>query len=84
MKNLVILGSVLFSLSAVSQTPMSGIAGKAMSMGKEKASEVMVACKEDKAHFCEKMKTVEASKACLKENYSKLSDGCKKVINPMK
>lgn len=84
LKNLVILVSATFSLSVFSQIQTGGLTGKVMALGKEKASEAMVACKEDSAHFCEKMKTVEASKACLKENYNKLSDGCKKVINPAK
>lgn len=44
---------------------------------------MMVACKNDTAHLCKEMKTLDTQKACLKENYSKLSDGCKKVITPM-
>lgn len=84
MKKIVIIVSVFYSFNAFSQGQLNGLAGKAMAIGKEKASEVMVACKEDTAHFCEKMKTVEAIKLCLKENYSKLSDGCKKVIMPSK
>jgi hypothetical protein len=83
MKNLVIVFTMMFSVSAFSQSAMSGMTGKAMEMGKAKAGEAMVACKNDTAHFCKEMKTLDTQKACLKENYSKLSDGCKKVITPM-
>ena len=84
MKNLFILSVLTLTLNAQAQTAMSGFKAKALELGKAKASEAMVACKEDTAHFCENMKTVETTKSCLKENYSKLSEGCKKVINPMK
>lgn len=84
MKYIITLTSLFFSVSVFSQSKMSGLSGKAMEMGKAKAGEVMVACKEDTAHFCDQMKTAETIKTCLKENYSKLSEGCKKVINPMK
>jgi hypothetical protein len=63
---------------------MKDLKDKAMTASKDKATEVMNACKSDTAHFCDKMKSVDASTACLKENYNKLSDPCKKVINPVK
>jgi hypothetical protein len=84
MLKLVLLVSFIFSQSIFAQNQMNGLTGKAMAMGKEKAAEVMVACKNDTVQFCEKMKTADTVKACLTENYSKLSDGCKKVIMPKK
>ena len=84
MKSIIILTSLLFSVCAFSQSKMGDLTSKTMEMGKAKAGEVMAACKDDTTHYCEKMKTADTVKACLKENYSKLSEGCKKVINPMK
>ena len=48
---------------------------------KTTAVAVVAACKKDKPKFCEKYKTLEEIKSCLKENEDHLSPECKQSLH---
>ncbi len=72
---ILMMGSVVFAQDAMMQ-----MNGKAMETLKAKASEMSLACKQDSVQFCKEMKGMEKAKTCLKDNYEKLSPGCKEAV----
>ncbi|WP_413576885.1 hypothetical protein ACLVWU_02195 [Bdellovibrio sp. HCB290] len=73
----VMIAVMLMGGAAWAQMPDTS---KMMDQAKNKAADVMAACKEDKIKFCDKVTEMNAIKECLKKNKDGLTAGCKSSL----
>ena len=76
--SLIFASAVTWGLMANAQT--KGSAGSGSGSAPKKVYKGLQACIKDKMKYCSKVKGKKETKACLQENESKLSVGCKAAL----
>lgn len=80
MLQIFLLGAGLLFCSGSFAFEMADMKSKVLEVAKEKAVSIGTSCQKESVDFCKGAKGADKLKTCLKDNYSRLSDGCKAAV----